>query len=67
MRARICSPKKRSLRAHRDAVNAERRSLPMVRIEKDYIFDGPAGKMRLLDLFEDRRQLIVYHQMEDRA
>ncbi len=47
----------------RDALNAERRLLPMVRIEKDYVFDGPAGKVRLIDLFEGRRQLIVYHFM----
>jgi predicted dithiol-disulfide oxidoreductase (DUF899 family) len=47
----------------RDALNAERRRLPMVRIEKDYVFDGPDGKVRLLDLFEGRRQLIVYHFM----
>ena len=38
----------------RDALNAERRRLPMVRIEKDYVFDGPGGKVRLLDLFEGR-------------
>jgi len=47
----------------RDALNAERRRLPMVRIEKDYAFEGPNGKVRLLDLFEGRRQLIVYHFM----
>ena len=47
----------------RDALNAERRRLPMVRIEKDYVFEGPKGKVRLLDLFEGRRQLIVYHFM----
>ena len=47
----------------RDALNAERRRLPMVRIEKDYVFDGPGGEVRLLDLFEGRRQLIVYHFM----
>ncbi|PYI92619.1 MAG: DUF899 domain-containing protein [Verrucomicrobia bacterium] len=47
----------------RDALNAERRRLPMVRIEKDYVFEGPGGKVRLLDLFEGRRQLIVYHFM----
>ena len=47
----------------RGALNAERRRLPMVRIEKDYVFDGPTGKVRLLDLFEGRRQLIVYHFM----
>ena len=47
----------------RDALSAERRRLPMVRIEKEYVFDGPGGKASLLDLFEGRRQLIVYHFM----
>ena len=47
----------------RDALNAERRRLPMVRIEKDYVFDGPDGKVSLFDLFEGRRQLIIYHFM----
>jgi predicted dithiol-disulfide oxidoreductase (DUF899 family) len=47
----------------RDALNAERRRLPMVRIEKEYVFDGPNGKVRLVDLFEGRRQLIIYHFM----
>src|SRR3979490_2330597 len=44
----------------RDALNTKRRELPMVRIEKDYLFDGPDGKASLLDLFDGRRQLIVY-------
>ena len=48
-----------------DRVNAERRRLPMVKIEKDYVFDGPNGKQSLKDLFEGRRQLIVYHFMFD--
>ena len=47
----------------RDALSAERRRLPMVRIEKAYVFDGPGGNVRLPDLFEGRRQLIVYHFM----
>ena len=47
----------------RDALAAERRRLPRVRIEKDYAFDGPAGKASLVDLFEGRRQLILYHFM----
>ena len=47
----------------RDALAAERRRLPMVRIDKDYVFDGPAGKTRLVDLFEGRRQLLLYHFM----
>jgi len=50
---------------HRDRVSAERRRLPMVMIEKDYTFDGPDGRRSLLDLFEGRRQLIVYHFMFD--
>ncbi|CAN5484945.1 DUF899 domain-containing protein [soil metagenome] len=47
----------------RDALAAERRRLPMVRIEKDYQFDGPNGKIRLADLFDGRRQLLLYHFM----
>lgn len=46
-----------------DALNAERRGLPMVRIDKEYVFDGPDGKVTLFDLFDGRRQLIVYHFM----
>jgi len=49
----------------RDALNAERRKLPMVRIDKDYVFEGPNGKAGLRDLFDGRRQLIVYHFMLD--
>jgi predicted dithiol-disulfide oxidoreductase (DUF899 family) len=48
-----------------DALAAERRRLPMVKIEKDYIFDGADGKARLGDLFGGRRQLILYHFMFD--
>jgi predicted dithiol-disulfide oxidoreductase (DUF899 family) len=47
----------------RDALAAERRRLPRVRIEKDYVLEGPDGDARLLDLFEGRRQLLVYHFM----
>jgi predicted dithiol-disulfide oxidoreductase (DUF899 family) len=47
----------------RDALAAERRRLPMVRIEKDYVLEGPNGPVRLVDLFEGRRQLIVYNFM----
>lgn len=50
-----------------DGVAAERRRLPMVRIEQDYVFEGPAGKRRLRDLFEGRPQLVVYHFMFDPA
>jgi predicted dithiol-disulfide oxidoreductase (DUF899 family) len=47
----------------RDALAAERRRLPVVRIANDYIFDGRDGKAHLLDLFAGRRQLMVYHFM----
>lgn len=47
----------------RDAVNAQRRRLPMVRIDKDYVFEGPNGPLRLLDMFEGRRQLYIHHFM----
>src|SRR5450432_3396727 len=57
----------KELTKHHDRVNAERRRLPMVKIEKDYVFDGPAGKQGLASLFEGYRQLIVYHFMFDPA
>ena len=47
----------------RDAVNAERRRLPMVKVEKDYLFEGPDGEVRLLDIFEGRHQLYIHHFM----
>lgn len=49
----------------RDALNAARRRLPMVRVEKDYTFVGPEGKVAFPALFEGRHQLIVYHFMFD--
>jgi predicted dithiol-disulfide oxidoreductase (DUF899 family) len=55
--------KEKELTHARDALAAERRRLPMVRIERDYIFDGPTGKVRLLDLFDSRPQLLLYHFM----
>src|SRR5262249_2593449 len=55
--------KEKQLTRERDALNAERRRLPMVEIEKDYVFAGPDGKASLPDLFEGRRQLIIYHLM----
>ncbi|GEC04169.1 hypothetical protein SSP24_18240 [Streptomyces spinoverrucosus] len=47
----------------RDALNAERRRLPMVEVDTEYVFEGGDGKATLLDLFEGRHQLIVYHFM----
>jgi predicted dithiol-disulfide oxidoreductase (DUF899 family) len=46
-----------------DRVNALRRRLPMVRVEKDYSFMGADGEKKLIDLFDGRRQLIVHHFM----
>ncbi len=47
----------------RDQLSQERRELPWVKVEKEYSFDGPNGKKSLLDLFDGRSQLIVYHFM----
>ena len=55
--------KEKAFTRQRDALNTERRRLPMVKIDKEYVFEGPDGKASLLDLFEGRRQLIVYHFM----
>ncbi|MBH3421270.1 DUF899 domain-containing protein [Pseudomonas gessardii] len=55
--------KEKALTRAQDALNAERRRLPMVKIRNDYLFDGQTGKASLLDLFDGRRQLIVYHFM----
>src|SRR4051795_13119166 len=49
----------------RDALNTKRRMMPMVRIDKDYRFEGPKGPATLLDIFDGRRQLIVQHFMFD--
>jgi len=57
--------KEKELTRQRDALNTERRNLPMVEIDKDYVFDGPNGPARLIDMFEGRPQLIIYHFMFD--
>src|ERR1700712_5886970 len=57
----------KELTKHSDRANAERRRLPMVKIEKNYLFEAPGGEESLKDLFEGRRQLIVYHFMFDPA
>lgn len=61
-RKRLLTKEKEFTRT-RDALNAERRGLPLVEIDKDYVFEGPSGKASLLDLFDGRHQLIVYHFM----
>ncbi|KDN22045.1 DUF899 domain-containing protein [Amycolatopsis rifamycinica] len=58
-RQRLLVKEKAQTRAH-DALAAERRRMPWMAVEKDYRFEGPDGPVRLLDLFEGRRQLIVY-------
>lgn len=57
----------KALTRQMDRVNAARRRLPMTKITKDYRFEAPAGQVTLLDMFEGRRQLIVYHFMFDPA
>ena len=59
--------KEKELTRARDRLNADRRRLPMVEIEKEYTFEGPEGEVTLRDLFDGRRQLIVYHFMFDPA
>jgi predicted dithiol-disulfide oxidoreductase (DUF899 family) len=57
----------KELTRHADRTNAERRRLSMVKIEEDYVLDGPNGPQGLAALFAGRRQLIVYHFMFDPA
>jgi predicted dithiol-disulfide oxidoreductase (DUF899 family) len=55
--------KEKEVTLQRDAVSAKRRELPWVRVEKEYVFDGPDGKQTLTDLFDGRSQLFVKHFM----
>ena len=55
--------KEKEFSRQRDALSAERRKMPWVRVETEYVFDGPGGKQTLADLFQGRSQLIVYHFM----
>ncbi len=57
--------KEKQATQQRDALSAERRELPMVKVDKDYVFEGQGGPVRLIDLFERQRQLIIYHFMFD--
>jgi predicted dithiol-disulfide oxidoreductase (DUF899 family) len=52
--------KEKELTRARDALAAERRRMPWLAVQKDYVFEGPEGKLSLPDLFEGRRQLVVY-------
>ena len=58
-REQLLVKEKAHMRAH-DALAAERRRMPWMAVEKAYAFEGPTGTVSLLDLFEDRRQLIIY-------
>jgi predicted dithiol-disulfide oxidoreductase (DUF899 family) len=55
--------KEKELTRLRDRLNAERRELPWVRVEKNYVFDAPGGKVSLKELFAGRSQLVIYHFM----
>jgi predicted dithiol-disulfide oxidoreductase (DUF899 family) len=57
--------REKDLTRQRDSLSTERRELSMVEVEKDYVFAGPNGPARLIDMFEGRRQLIIYHFMFD--
>ena len=57
--------REKELTRARDALNADRRRLPMVKIDKPYVFHGPQGSVSLPDLFDGRRQLVVQHVMFD--
>ena len=61
-RRRLLAQEKEFTR-RRDALNADRRRLPMVRVDQEYVFDGPDGTVTLAGLFGDSRQLIVQHVM----
>jgi predicted dithiol-disulfide oxidoreductase (DUF899 family) len=61
-RKQLLDREKRATR-ERDALNADRRRLPMVAVEKEYAFEGPPGTVSLSGLFGDNRQLIVQHVM----
>jgi predicted dithiol-disulfide oxidoreductase (DUF899 family) len=56
--------KEKELTAMKDRLAAERRSLPWVRVDKDYVFDGPLGPVTLSQLFEGRSQLFIKHFMK---
>lgn len=61
-RRRLLAQEKEYTRQH-DALNADRRRLPMVRVDQEYVFEGPDGPVTLADLFGGQRQLIVQHVM----
>src|SRR5215471_17841962 len=63
-RKELLAREKEATRA-RDAISAARRRMPMVKIDKDHVFAGTNGPVRLIDLFDGHHQLIIYHFMFD--
>ncbi|KIM92790.1 hypothetical protein OIDMADRAFT_21649 [Oidiodendron maius Zn] len=61
-RRQLLAKEKAAMKAN-DALSAELRDLPMVKVTSDYTFTGPNGAVKLADLFDGRRQLIVHHYM----
>ena len=61
-RRRLLAREKELTRSH-DALNADRRRLPMVMVDQEYVFEGPGGPVTLAELFGGNRQLIVQHVM----
>jgi predicted dithiol-disulfide oxidoreductase (DUF899 family) len=57
--------KEKAFTRERDALSAARRALPRVKVEKHYVFEGPNGPRTLAELFEGKRQLLIYHFMFD--
>src|SRR5258708_35764120 len=57
--------REKELTRERDVLNADRRRLPMVRVDKKYVFEGPDGTLSLAELFAGSHQLIVQHVMFD--
>jgi len=55
--------KEKAFSRARDALSADRRELPWVKVDKEYVFDGPQGRETLADLFNGRSQLLIYHFM----
>lgn len=60
---KVLLAEEKDLTRRRDALNAKRRALPWVKLDKNYVFEGPDGPVTLGDLFDGRSQLIVYHFM----
>src|SRR6185436_2007509 len=65
-RKALLTEEKKFFRTH-DRLKEKRRALPWVKVEQEYLFDGPAGRETLADLFAGKRQLLVYHFMFDPA